>query len=52
MAAFKVQRDELKSLQEVFIKLDADQNGSLSVQELRNGLKNVCLFELLQDHEP
>lgn len=50
LAGLKVQKEELQSLQEVFRVLDADQNGTLSLDELRNGLKDICLFELLQDH--
>ena len=37
-------------LREAFIKLDTNQDGALTVDELANGLGNLQLFELLQNH--
>lgn len=51
MASLKIQSNEIRDLKEIFISLDADQNGYLSVEELRNGFGNICMLELLQDHK-
>jgi Ca2+-binding EF-hand superfamily protein len=37
-------------LKETFLKIDTNQDGSLSLEELRIGVKNICLFEILQNH--
>ena len=50
IASLKVQKDELGDLREAFLKLDTNQDGGLTVDELENGLGNLSLFELLQDH--
>ena len=34
----------------MFFNLDLDRNGTLSKLELHNGIGNICLLELLQDH--
>ena len=47
LAGLKVQQEELAHLQKVFEQLDTDKNGSLSLDELENGFKNICMFELL-----
>ena len=39
--------DRLKS---AFYTLDTNNDGTLSLDELKNGLKNLCFFELMQDH--
>ena len=28
--------------------MDVNQDGTLSLEELKNGVKNICLFEILQ----
>ena len=35
----------------LFIKLDTNKDGTLSKDELRNGLQNVTMFELFQNHK-
>jgi hypothetical protein len=29
--------------------MDTNQDGTLSLDELKNGVKNICLFEILQN---
>ena len=29
--------------------MDVNQDGTLSLEELKNGVKNICLFEILQN---
>lgn len=50
LAGLKVQQEELSELRDSFIFIDKNQDGTLSLDELKNGLKNLCLFEILQDH--
>jgi len=47
IASLKVQKDELEDLKDAFIKLDTNQDGGLTLDELENGLGNLKLFELL-----
>ena len=47
IASLKVAKDELVDLREAFIKLDTNQDGGLTIDELENGLGNLSLFELL-----
>lgn len=30
--------------------MDTNKDGTLSLEELRVGLKKLCLFEIMQDH--
>ena len=50
IASLKVQKDELEDLHDAFIQLDTNQDGGLTLDELENGLGNLKLFEILQDH--
>ena len=46
LTGLKVQKDELRKLQEMFIRLDRDKNGSLSREELEIGLADCKCLEL------
>ena len=41
LAGLKIQQDELGTLKELFIELDRNHDGSLSKQELKEGLENL-----------
>lgn len=49
LAGLKVQAEELSSLRDAFIIIDSNQDGTLDLEELRVGLKHLCLFEIMQD---
>lgn len=51
IAALKIQKEELKYLKDMFINMDKDNNGHLSVSELREGYNGRCMFELFMDHK-
>lgn len=38
-------------LSELFLFIDKNQDGTISLDELRDGLSQLCLFEILQDEE-
>ena len=46
LSGLMVQQEELKDLKSLFIKMDTNKDGTLSKEELRNGLQNVTMFEL------
>ena len=48
IAGLKMQQHELADLKAIFLGLDTDKNGTLSKDELREGLKACKLLELLQ----
>ena len=50
LAGLKVQQQELSELRDAFIFIDSNQDGTLSLEELKNGLVHLCLFEIMQDH--
>ena len=52
IAGLKMQQAELNDLKSIFIGLDTDKNGTLSKDELRDGLKACKLLELLQAPNP
>ena len=45
-----MQQEELKDLKKLFLTLDTNKDGTLSKDELKNGLQNVTMFELFQNH--
>ena len=49
LAGLKVQQEELSELRDSFIFIDTNQDGSLSLEELKAGLTQLCLFEIMQD---
>lgn len=50
LAGLKVQQEELGDLKQAFLTLDQNNDGTLSMQELQQGLGNLCMFEIMQDH--
>ena len=47
MSSLKVQKEELMLLKKAFHKIDINQDGSLTKDELQNGLHNLPLFEIM-----
>ena len=41
IASLKIQKDELGELKDAFMRLDTNQDGALSKEELANGLGNL-----------
>lgn len=48
LSSLKVQKEELDNLKLQFLKLDTNLDGSLTKDELKEGLSKVQLFEILQ----
>ena len=48
IAGLKIQQEELSNLRGLFQELDKDRNGSLSRQELMDGLNSAQCLELFQ----
>lgn len=48
IVGMRKQKEELNNLSAVFKMLDKDNDGTLSMEELRSGLENNNLFELLR----
>jgi len=48
LSGLMVQREELRDLKEAFQIIDFNQDGTLSLYELKDGLRKVSTFELLQ----
>jgi Ca2+-binding EF-hand superfamily protein len=47
LAGLKIQKEELAELSASFSIIDKNQDGSLSYEELKEGLSGLCLFEML-----
>jgi hypothetical protein len=47
LAGLKVQADELRELKRAFLLIDSNQDGTISMQELKQGLGKICMFEML-----
>ena len=48
IVGMRKQKEELKNIKEVFQMLDKDNDGTLTMEELRDGLENHNFFELLR----
>lgn len=48
IVGMRKQKEELQNISAVFKMLDKDNDGTLSMEELRSGLENNNLFELLR----
>lgn len=48
IVGMRKQKEELQSIRQLFLMLDKDQDGTLTMEELRSGLENNGLFELLR----
>ena len=48
LSSLKIQQDELAILKSAFHKIDSNQDGTLSIDELKEGLDQLQLFEMLQ----
>ena len=48
IVGMRKQKEELQNIGAVFKMLDKDNDGTLSMEELRSGLENNNLFELLR----
>ena len=49
LAGLRLQQEELEEIKKMFNLLDKNKDGTLSKAELRQGLDNLTLFEMLQD---
>ena len=46
-----MQQDELREIKRIFNKIDINKDGSLTIDELRESLKNLSLYELFADEK-
>ena len=51
LAGLRVQADELRELRKSFMLIDSNQDGTLSLDELKAGLGKLTMFELFQNHQ-
>jgi Ca2+-binding EF-hand superfamily protein len=49
LSSLKAQADELREIRRVFNQIDMNHDGSLTIDELRECLKDVNLYELFTD---
>lgn len=52
IVGMRKQKEDLQSIRKVFLMIDKDKDGTLTMDELRQGLENNCVFELLRRNNP